>query len=95
MIIFSRLFGKLDGISNNSICTAFDLNKAFHKSINSAALDHSLSKIEYLSYRKSPKAYDSSDQVATSGSEVVMLSGNALLNGIARYPYRAKYVFTI
>jgi len=90
---FFSIFSDLSGISNNATCNVFDLNKIYHKSVFKAARSFKNLTFQFYQFKdRSESSYFSSDQIPTAGGEVVILSGNALLNAIARYPYRAKYV---
>jgi len=85
----------LENLSLSPSCVIFDASKSTQASIQKYEPIAKFNKIFYrknISNYENVKPYYGSDEITHGCGELTILCGRSLLNGIAKYPYRSKYV---
>ena len=85
---------KFDNLSEQPSCMVFDATSNLRKKILKIS---SLSSFKTKFYQKLKakdgfQVYTNSDELTQGCGELTILCGRALLHGVAKYPYRSKYV---
>ncbi len=85
---------KLDNLSANPSCMVFDSSLNLSEKVENHEFfrDYKLKFINKSSSNSKFETYVSSDEVTQGCGELTVLCGRSLLHGLAKYPYRSKYV---
>ena len=95
MIFTKERRSMFDNLSTTPNCVIFGASVGLSKLVKA---DYRFQQFKFDCYHFSSegkpgvKAMNSSDEVTNACGEVTILAGRSALNGLARYPYRSKYV---